>query len=212
MTRACLRLGALLAVAGCTGAQMGVFWQLERMLVQPRYVPYRESRFFPDGRVMQPPPGGTVPRGAVVDRPAVTDGRIDGRYLDRIPIPVTLPLLATGRAAFNRTCAACHGILGDGASAVARNMELRPPPSLHTPRIRAYPPGRIYATIREGYGLMPSYAAVLSTEERWAVVAYVRALQLSQYAPLAALPPDIRAAALRALAPAATPGLEGPDG
>ncbi len=92
-------------------------------------------------------------------------------------------------------CAACHGLAGDGDSPVARNMALRKPPSLHEPRIRALPAGRLYAVVRDGYGLMPSYAEELSVGERWAVVAYVRALQLSQGARLAELPPELRSEA-----------------
>lgn len=107
--------------------------------------------------------------------------------LDDAPPPVTRDLLVVGRARFETICATCHGIAGDGHSVVAEKMEHRRPPSLHEPRIRARSPEQIETTIRDGYGLMPGHADVLSKRERWAVVAYVRALQLSRRATVADL-------------------------
>jgi mono/diheme cytochrome c family protein len=95
-------------------------------------------------------------------------------------VPVTPELLAVGRKRFEINCAVCHGLLGDGDSLVARNMAQRPPPSLHR-RVWAED-GRYYQVVAQGFGIMPSYAAELTIEERWAVVAYVRALQISQRA------------------------------
>lgn len=106
-------------------------------------------------------------------------------YAKEIPIPVTKDLLLLGKKRFDITCATCHGILGDGVSVVARKMLLKPPPSLHDYRDR--PPGYIFDVITSGYGLMASYAWELPLTERWAVVAYVKALQLSQHAPVGQL-------------------------
>ena len=103
-----------------------------------------------------------------------------------IPLPVTRKLLELGRKRFDITCATCHGPLGDGDSIVARQMSLHPPPSLH--RYVNKPSGYFYEVISKGFGMMASYAAELSVEERWAVVAYVRALQLSQLTPIGELP------------------------
>jgi len=192
--RALLALAAVLT-AGCQGNGTGVHWDLERMQVQPRYYAFGESRFFADSSMMRPPPEGALPAGPASAVPGAFE---DGRYRDRIPIPLTMELLRLGRERFDVVCAACHGVLGDGASPVAAHMPLRPP-ALLTPDMRAMPVGRLLRVIEEGYGLMPSYAELLSPEERWAVVAYVRALQLSQSAELAALPPAIRAEALRRL-------------
>ena len=200
--RALLVLAVALA-AGCKGNGTGVHWDLERMLVQPRYQAYGESRFFADSRMMRPPPEGAVPAQRTPPESAVPGAFVDGRYRDRIPVPLTMELLELGRERFDIVCAACHGVLGDGASPVAARMPLRPP-ALLTPDMRAMPVGRLLRVIEEGYGLMPSYAELLLPEERWAVVAYVRALQLSQSAELAALPPAIRAEALRSLG--AAPG------
>jgi mono/diheme cytochrome c family protein len=169
----------------------------ERMQVQPRYNPYKPSTFFSDGRAMRTPPAGTVPRGQIVGNPLRTLGQAQGNYATSIPVPVTAALLNSGREHFENTCAVCHGVLGDGHSQVALNMFLRPPPSLHEARIRNDPPGRLYEIVRQGYGLMPSYAALLTVDERWAVVAYVRALQLSQGAPVATLPAHVQAQLMR---------------
>jgi mono/diheme cytochrome c family protein len=191
-----LRAAALLTFASaCKGTDTGVDWQFERMLVQPRYEAYRGSRFFADGRAMQPPPRGTVPRGASAD-PIVVTGRTAAGYAGVVPIALTRALLERGRRNFDITCATCHGVLGDGESPVARRMQLRPPPSLQSDSIRAYSPGLLFRIVREGYGLMPSYASMLSIEDSWATVAYLRALQLSQGARLEALPPALRREAI----------------
>ncbi|HWV56347.1 MAG TPA: cytochrome c [Longimicrobiales bacterium] len=195
----------LVLLAACGGSDFGVYWDFERMVVQPRYSPYGASDLFADGRAMRVPPEGTVARGEKGYDPLIERGEVDGRYADRVPIPVNLELLRFGRERFDIFCAACHGVLGDGQSPVAARMQLRAPPSLHLPRIRAYPVGRIYQVIRFGYGLMPGYATVLTLEERWAVAAYVQALQLSQYARLDELPDGVRTDAERELGAARQP-------
>lgn len=195
-------LAVSLFAAGCKGMDTGVHWDLERMLVQPRFRAFGESRFFADARMMRPPPDGAIPADPPPRDVAAPGAMVAGSYRDRIPVPVTMDLLRLGRERFDVVCAACHGVLGDGASAVAVHMTLRPPPPLLTANVRAMPVGRLFRIVEEGYGLMPSYADVLSPVERWAVVAYVRALQLSQSAALAELPPALRAEAIRALEPA----------
>jgi cytochrome c553 len=128
-----------------------------------------------------------------------------------VPLPVSRKLLELGRKRFDITCATCHGPLADGKSIVATQMALRPPPSLQQAQYVAKPAGYIYEVITKGFGLMASYAAELSVEERWAVVAYLRALQISQNTPVGALPPEIRQqlealpANMDAPAPAAAP-------
>ncbi len=126
-------------------------------------------------------------------------------YAKTIPLPVTRQLLELGRKRFDITCATCHGPVGDGNSIVATQMSLRPPPSLHKYSDRA--PGYIFEVITKGFGLMASYAAEMTIEERWAVVAYVRALQLSQGATLDHIPPAERARleAMPAVAPMPAP-------
>jgi mono/diheme cytochrome c family protein len=175
-------LAAALALTACP--------RLDPMQRQAKYKAYQPSSYFADGLAMRSPPAGTVPYGPLLD-PAVETGRgPDGKLLATSPVPVDLPLLARGRSRFDITCAACHGVMGDGQSQVALNMSLRPPPSLHLYRDRT--DGYLYQVVTEGFGLMPSYASVLSARDRWAVVAYVRALQLSQHARVDQLPEDLR--------------------
>jgi mono/diheme cytochrome c family protein len=114
-------------------------------------------------------------------------------------MPITRALLDRGRERFEIICATCHGPRGDGRSEVARHMERRQPPSLLDARVRAFPDGRVFRVAGEGYGFMPGYARDLGVEDRWAVVAYLRALELSQAVPLDALPPGLRRAADEAL-------------
>lgn len=172
----------------------------ERMIYQDKFVVWQAAPYFEDGRVMRTPPEGTVPRGAPVDDPALTRGVVDGAYVDSIPLPATHELLAAGRARFETYCAPCHGLLGDGRSTVALNMDLRKPPAIAGRAARRLESGRIYQVIHEGYGLMRSYSEdLISPEERWAVVAYLQALQLSQGVPLASLPQGERQEAERQL-------------
>jgi mono/diheme cytochrome c family protein len=157
---------------------------------QQKVKAYQPSGYWADGLGMRAPPEGTVPYGKLLPVEVSTGLGADGLAVPRSPIAVDAKLLARGRARFDVSCAVCHGVLGDGESQVAINMSLRRPPSLHAYRDVA--DGHIYRVISEGFGLMPSYAAELSVEDRWAIVAYVRALQLSQYATLDQVPPDAR--------------------
>lgn len=169
---------------------------------QPRERAFRPSDFYADGLSMRGPPAGTVPRERRTMNPTLTTG-ISGltgqvapngerivRYASKIPVPVTPELLSLGRKHYDITCGTCHGTLGDGDSIVAKQMSLRPPPSLHLYTNRA--PGYIFEVATNGFGMMASYAAELTIEERWAVVAYIRALQVSQNVPVGDLPPDAR--------------------
>lgn len=165
---------------------------LERMIDQERYEPYEASEYFDDGRAMRTPPEDTVPQGRESLDPVLADGVVSGTYVDRIPVPVTRDLLVRGQNRFEIFCAPCHGVKGDGASWVARKMELRKPPSLIDARTRAFPPGRVYHVVQAGYGLMRPYAEDLGLTDRWAVVAYVRALQRATEVPLDALPAPLR--------------------
>ena len=153
---------------------------LDPMMQQQKVKPYRPSVHDPDGIAMRPPPPGVVAAGAAVAADVAGGVSADGKALGRIPVQVTPELLAVGRKRYEINCAVCHGLLGDGDSLVAKNMAQRPPPSLHQ-RVWAED-GRYYQVVTHGFGLMPSYASALTIEERWAVVAYLRALQISQRA------------------------------
>ncbi len=164
---------------------------LNRMLEVPRYDIYEESAFFEDKMTMRRPPEGTVPRSAETGDPAYLRGMKAGAFLGTFPIELTENLIERGRGRFERTCSACHGMSGRGNAMVTRFMQ-RPAPSLHEPRIRELPPGKVFFIISNGYGFMPDYATHLSVQDRWAVVAYVKVLERSQYAPIASLPDALR--------------------
>lgn len=189
MRRPVLAVPLVLGLVGCSVDFQG--WA--GMKNQPKAVAYRESAFFADGRAMRSPPPDTVPR----DRRGQTRRFVTGReapdagYLGEIPLTLTREVVEEGQKSFDIYCATCHGVRGDGVSQVARNMGLRAPPSLLTlpPREDGY----FFTVISEGFGLMGGYAEKLSPEQRWAVVAYVRALQASQRVPLTDVPPEVQA-------------------
>lgn len=182
------RLGMALLSGSLWGCQV----DLERMLDQHKAEAYETSRFFEDGQSMRVPPAGTVAVTEVTGPPELTTGRVGNDYVRAYPLAVDAALLERGRNRFRIFCATCHGPLGDGISQVAENMKLRRPPSLHERRIADYPPGRMYRVIIEGYGLMPAYAEELGVTDRWAVVAFIGALQLSQNVALLELPESSR--------------------
>jgi mono/diheme cytochrome c family protein len=159
---------------------------------QQKVLPYQPSPLYADGISMRPPPEGTVPVEAVLDRQVAT-GESRGKPLSRSPLPVTPEVLETGRKRFEIICATCHGLVADGQSMVTRNLSLRQPPSLITEPYLSRSDGYFFQVITKGFGLMPSYAAQLPDDERWAVVSYLRALQLSQHQRIERLPPEIRA-------------------
>jgi mono/diheme cytochrome c family protein len=179
------RLAPVLSVLILSGCP-----RLDPMQRQAKYKAYQASTETVDGLAMRSPPEGTVPYGTLLDPAVLTGLGPDGKPLPVSPWKVDEGLLARGRARFDVECAVCHGLLGDGKSQVALNMSLRRPPSLH--EYRDLTDGYLYQVITQGFGLMPSYASVLPVEDRWAVVAYVRALQLSQHFPAAELPAEER--------------------
>jgi hypothetical protein len=172
--------------SGCTSAE------IDPMEQQQKYKAYQETPFYDDGRVMRQPPEGAIPRERVLGAAPLEEG-IDenGQPLAHVPIGISMVFLEQGRHRFEITCATCHGLLGDGNSMVARNMSMRPPPSLY-PFVRSLPPGRLFQIISNGWGLMPPYAEHIPARERWAVIAYLRALEHSQNATLADVPPSDR--------------------
>jgi mono/diheme cytochrome c family protein len=195
--RAALRLVCTWACAwvytwACVWCVAGCDVDFNRMYEQPRYDEYEPSPYFANGAVMRHPPAGTVPRSRPMVSPDIGTGVRDGVPVERVPIDVTGALLARGQNRYDIFCAPCHGVTGTSQTQVAENMRLRPPPPLVLPPVRDYPAGRIYRAVAQGYGLMRAYAAELPLADRWAVVAYVQALQLSQQVALDALPPALQ--------------------
>ncbi len=186
-------------LAACGGVQADVDRALQRMREQPRADAYEASGAFPDGKVLQTPPAGTISRERILD-PALATGRDSaGRYLQRIPMTVTSALLQRGRSRFEIYCAACHGAGGFGGSVVASNFTERRPPPLRNGPAAALSPGRVYEVVHAGLGRMPSYAGELSVADRWAVVAYVRWLNGRPVAGAGERDDSARAADLRRL-------------
>jgi mono/diheme cytochrome c family protein len=184
-------LATLFTVSGCTCAGLNSSQILQRMEVQEKYQSYAGNDLFADGRSMRTPPEGTVSRERLVGHPLITTGEIaDGGPVAEVPVPITPELLKRGRHRYEVVCSNCHGLVGNGDSMVADNMATRLPPSLVV--LTEKPAGFFYKAITQGYGLMPSFAGEIPMDERWAVVAYLKALQLSQNTPIQALPQDVQ--------------------
>jgi len=195
---------SLVAVATLGLAVLGVGCNLE-MRDDSRVKPYEKSPVFADGRSSRTLVPGTVAHrpGALDPNSALLTGfNADGQPTADLPLPVTAELLAEGKKQFDIYCAICHGADGAGKGVIVRRG-FPPPPSYHIERLRRAPVGHVYDVITNGYGVMYSYADRIQTpEQRWAVAAYVRALQFSEY------PKGLDAAtapATSAAAPAATP-------
>ena len=192
-----MRLAIALALLGGCGGCGEWDLDLERMIDQPRYSSYERCDTCPNGTIMMMPPTGTVPRTAEIGPVELVRGRKNGAYVTAIPVEVDRLTLMRGQNRFDVFCAACHGRLGNGLSKVAEQMTLRKPVDLLQRPYTDYPPGRVFTAITEGYGFMRSYAGELPLRDRWAVVAYVQALQLSQRVALRELPPETQTEARR---------------
>ncbi len=146
---------------------------------QPRGKPLRMSDFFEDGRTERPLIPGTVARGQLRDDTYFYTGMIGNAAGDAFPFPMTADVLARGRERFNIYCAPCHSRLGDGNGMIVQRGYRRPP-SFHIDRLRNAPVGHFFDVITNGFGAMPDYAAQIPPRDRWAIIGYIRALQLSQ--------------------------------
>lgn len=186
-----LALVSLVAGSACRGETSAAppIVVFRNMWTQPKYVQQGESRFFQDGRQMRPPVDGTLSREMEIS-PVVGEGRTpdDASYVDTIPATVVQragdmqKLVARGENRYGIYCTPCHDGLGTGKGLViqrAANQAFQPP-SLHDERIRKMPDGQLYQTIKYGHNNMPPYGPQLPVEDRWSIVSYVRALQLSQ--------------------------------
>ncbi len=174
-----MKLGAAAVFACMVLAGCGV--RLD-MHVQPKVKPLRESDFFADGRASRPLLPGTIPRGELRDDTYYYTGMVNGKEGDVMPFPVTEEVLKRGQERFNIYCTPCHSRLGDGNGMVVQRG-YRKPPSYQDPKLLNAPIGHFFDVMTNGFGAMPDYAAQVDPHDRWAIAAYIRALQLSQHAP-----------------------------
>jgi hypothetical protein len=159
---------------------------------QPKYTPYRASTFFADARSARPAIEGTVAQGQLFEDELLYTGKSGGQPATVFPFAVDMPVMERGRQRYDIYCAPCHGLTGEGDGMVVQRGYRRPP-SFNVDRLRQAPPGHVFDVITNGFGAMPDYAAQIPVRDRWAITAYIRALQLSQSAGTADLSPDGRA-------------------
>lgn len=165
----------LLFVAGCR----------QDMHNQPKYRPLRPSTLFADGSSARPLVEGTVARGTLNSDAALFTGKVGGAPVAEMPFQITEADLNRGQERFNIYCSPCHDQTGNGRGMVVQRG-YRQPPSFHIERLKTAPPGYMFDVITNGFGAMPDYRAQIDARDRWRIIAYVKALQLSQ--PTAAEP------------------------
>lgn len=171
---------ALLAVVGLAGCR-------QDMHDQPRFKSLARSDFYADQRSARTPVEGTVARGQLHEDVYFYTGKIGANPGDYMPFPVTADVVQLGRERYNIYCAPCHSQLGDGKGMVVQRG-FQPPPSYHIERLRKAPLGYFFDVMTNGFGAMPDYASQIPPRDRWCIVAYIRALQLSQSATAADVP------------------------
>jgi mono/diheme cytochrome c family protein len=177
-----LRAAALLSTVLVAGACR------QDMHDQPRYKAYAPSEFWGDDRSARPLPEGTVARGFLRADAAFYTGKEDGAFVASFPLAVDEALLQRGRQRFDIYCTPCHGRTGAGNGMVVQRG-LKQPPSFHIARLRDSPPGYFFDVMTNGFGAMQDYAAAIEPKDRWAIAAYLRALQFSQAAAPSDVPP-----------------------
>ena len=176
-------VGLELLAAGCSRLDMQD---------QPKYKPQRPSDFFADGRSERQPVEGTIARGTLDEDTAFYEGKdAAGKDIEAFPIAVDKAVIERGQQRFDIYCAPCHGRIGNGLGMIVRRG-FKQPPSYHIDRLREAPVGHFYDVISNGYGAMLNYASQVQPRDRWAIVAYIRALQYSQNANVNDLPAEAR--------------------
>ena len=171
----------LLALAGCR----------QDMHDQPKYSAYEGSDFFADQRSARPILEGTIAQGQLNEDEHLYTGRVGGQPAATFPFAIDDNAMRRGRERYDIFCSPCHGLAGDGDGMVVRRGYRRPP-SLHVDRLRQAPPGHMFDVMTNGFGAMPDYAAQIPVRDRWAIAAYLRALQLSQSTASAQLTPEVQ--------------------
>jgi mono/diheme cytochrome c family protein len=170
-------LAVSLALAGCR----------QDMHDAPSYDPLQATTFFSDGKASRPLVANTVARGLLREDTHLYQGKVDGQLATTFPMPVTDAVMARGQERFNVFCAPCHGRTGAGNGMVVQRG-FKAPPSYHEDRLRNAPVGYLFDVMTNGFGVMQDYSAQVPVADRWAIAAYIRALQLSQRATLDDVP------------------------
>jgi len=178
-------MAAMLVLAGCR----------QDMQDQPKFVPQRGTSFFADGRSARPQVLNTVARSQMHENEYFYTGMVGGKEGDGFPIALTPEVMQRGQERYNIYCTPCHSRVGNGDGMIVQRG-YRPAGNFHTDRLRNAPLGHFFSVMTNGYGAMPDYSAQLTPEDRWAVVAYIRALQLSQNAKPADVAPGTQVKSL----------------
>lgn len=196
---------AVFALAGCRGGTSDKppvlapskiieteVMPVTNMTYQPKHKSQSASNFWPDGRAARMPPEGTLARGSLKADPAFFRGLDeDGKPLQQYPVEVTTSLVQRGQQRYDVFCAVCHDQLGEGRGLVPTRGWV-PPPTFHQERIRQMVPGELFHIVSNGVRTMPGYAKQIPESDRWAIVAYIQALQRSHYAKAEDIPADQR--------------------
>ena len=183
MTRTVLATALLLGLAACR----------QDMHDQPKYQPFERNAFFADQRASRPLVPGVVARGHLdEDRPFFTGAGSTGPVTTN-PLPLSREVLLRGQERFNIYCSPCHDRVGSGEGMIVQRG-FKQPPTFHSERLRDVADGYLFQVMTNGFGAMPTYAPQVAARDRWAIVAYIRALQFSQHATLADVPESERSA------------------
>jgi len=191
-----LILATLVVLTGCRGSSsdappVHINPNMDR---QQRFEAQEANRFFEDGRAMRLPVAGTVARGFLKEDVEFWEGRSEtGEYVEAIPMDVTMELMERGRDRYDIYCSVCHGLSGDGNGIIMTgDYGYVPAPTYHSDFLRAAPDGYLYDVVRNGIRSMPGYGQQVPVADRWAIVAYIRALQRSQHAAESDVPENRR--------------------
>ncbi len=181
---------ALFMIIGCEGTT-DIERLRQEMYNQSRFEPLEKNTFFADNRSSRPWIKGTVARGHLRIDAHLYTGMVDGQPAETFPFPITRDMILRGRERYNIYCSPCHGYEGDGRGMVVRRG-MKQPPSYHIERLQNETPGYFFDVMTNGFGAMYSYASRIKPRDRWAIIAYIQALQLSQNATLDDVPADVR--------------------
>src|ERR1700710_581712 len=185
-------LGAMVGVGLLAGCR-------QDMHDQPKFYPQRGTEFYADGRSVRPQVANTVARNQLHEDSYFYTGMVNGKEGDGLPFPVTLQVLAKGQERYNVYCTPCHSRVGNGAGMIVQRG-YSPAGNFQGGRLRAAGLGHFFNVISNGYGSMPDYAAQITAADRWAIAAYIRALQLSQNAQRSDVPSGVEVKPLKAIA------------